>query len=102
MAGGTKLLKGKLNLSDLTEGTIDRKLLAYRPNAVADAPNNPILSAGDLIRVQDSLIGSLNAVSEFTNPFIGIYTTYSLFKIYLNDRRISSKSKIHVFQFKFQ
>ena len=55
--------------------------MAYRPNAVADAPNNPILSAGDLIRVQDSLIsGSLNAVSEFTNPFIGIYTTYSLFK----------------------
>ena len=84
LAGGTKLLKGKIEFVRFNrEGTIDRRIFAYNPGAAADAPNNPILAAGDLIRVNDSLIsGSINVLNELTGPFVGLYSVYSLFNGY--------------------
>ncbi|KZR85023.1 polysaccharide biosynthesis/export family protein [Synechococcus sp. MIT S9504] len=81
LAGGAKLLKGKVEFVRFNrDGTIDRRLFAYQPAAAADAPNNPILAAGDLIRVQDSLLsGSVSVLNELTGPFVGLYSVYSLF-----------------------
>ena len=80
LAGGVKLIKGKVEFVRFNnEGTIDRRIFSYSPAAIADAPNNPILATGDIIRVQDSIIsGSLNILNELTSPMIGIYSVYSL------------------------
>ena len=81
MAGGAKLLKGKVEFVRFNQqGTVDRRIFAYSPGARADAPNNPILAAGDLIRVNDSILSSsVNVLSELTMPFVGLYSFYSLF-----------------------
>ena len=81
LAGGTKLLKGKIEFVRFNrEGTIDRRIFAYNPGAAADAPNNPVLAAGDLIRVNDSILsGSVSVLNELTGPFVGLYSVYSLF-----------------------
>ena len=81
LAGGAKLLKGKIEFVRFSrEGTIDRRIFAYKPGAAADTPNNPILAAGDLIRVNDSILsGSVNVLNELTGPFVGLYSIYSLF-----------------------
>ena len=81
LAGGAKLLRGKVEFVRFNrEGTIDRRIFAYKPGAAADAPNNPILAAGDLIRVNESILsGSVNVLKEITSPFIGIYSIYSFF-----------------------
>ena len=82
LAGGTKLVRGKIEFVRFNrEGTIDRRIFAYKPGAALDAPNNPILANGDLIRVQDSILSaSVEVLNEVTVPFIGIYSFYSLFK----------------------
>ena len=47
LAGGTKLLKGKIEFVRFNrEGTIDRRIFAYNPGAAADAPNNPVWQLG--------------------------------------------------------
>ena len=81
LAGGTKLLKGKIEFVRFNrEGTIDRRIFSYNPRAAADAPNNPVLAAGDLIRVNDSILsGGINVFNELTGPFVGLYSVYSLF-----------------------
>ena len=81
LAGGTKLLKGRVEFVRFNrEGTIDRRIFAYNPRAAADAPNNPVLAAGDLIRVNDSLLsGGVKVLNELTSPFVGLYSVYSLF-----------------------
>ena len=82
LAGGTKLLKGKIEFVRFNrDGTIDRRIFTYKPEAKADAPNNPILAAGDLIRVNDSIVtGGIDVLNELTGPFVGLYSVYSLFK----------------------
>ena len=81
LAGGTKILKGKIEFVRFNRtGTIDRRIFAYSPAAALDAPNNPVLAAGDLIRVNDSILsGSIGVLNELTGPFVGIYSAYSLF-----------------------
>ena len=81
LAGGTKLLKGKIEFVRFTrEGKVDRRIFAYKSGAPANAPNNPILTAGDLIRVNDSILsGTVNVLNELTGPFVGLYSVYSLF-----------------------
>ena len=80
LAGGTKLLKGKIEFVRFNrEGTIDRRIFPFNPGEAADAPNNPILAAGDLIRVNDSILsGGVNVLNELTGPFVGFYSVYSL------------------------
>ena len=86
LAGGTKLLKGRVEFIRFNrEGTIDRRLFSYKPRATADAPNNPVLTAGDIIRVNDSLLsGSVSVIDELTSPFANLYTTYRMFNNFLN------------------
>ena len=81
LAGGAKLIKGKVEFVRFNrEGTIDRRIFSYSPGAADNTPNNPILAAGDLIRVNESILsGSISVLNEITGPFVGIYSIYSLF-----------------------
>ena len=82
LAGGTELLKGKVEFVRFSrEGTIDRRIFSYRPGAMADSQNNPVLAGGDLIRVNESILtGSLNVINELTSPFVSLFSFYSLVK----------------------
>jgi len=69
LAGGTRLLKGKVEFIRFTrEGEVDRRVFSYKPNAASTSYNNPILMAGDIVRVRDSAlsagIGLLNEVAS--------------------------------------
>ena len=82
LAGGPSLLRGKVEFIRFTrEGELDRRLFTYNPNAASDSAANPILMAGDIIRVQDSaLSASIGVMNELTGPFVGVYSVYSLFR----------------------
>ena len=81
LAGGAKLLKGKIEFVRFDrEGTIDRRIFAHKPGAAVDTQNNPVLGSGDIIRVNESILSEgVNVINELTSPFVGLYTTYSLF-----------------------
>jgi len=80
VAGGVKLLRGKVEfLRFLSEGKVDRRRFSYSPNAPNESYANPVLAAGDLIRVQDSAFStSVNILGEVTGPLLGIYSVYAL------------------------
>ena len=81
LAGGPQLLRGKVEFIRFTrEGEVDRRIFGYNPGAAADAPNNPVLMAGDLITVRESpLSASATVLNELTAPAVGIYAVYSIF-----------------------
>ena len=81
LAGGPRLLKGKVEFVRFdTEGKIDRRIFSYNEGAATNSPNNPVLAAGDLIRIKDSILsGSVSVLNELTAPFVGLYSVYSLF-----------------------
>ncbi len=63
------------------EGEMDRRIFRHNPNAPSDDYRNPILMAGDIIRVQDSLLSSsVELLNALTAPVVGIYSAYSLFR----------------------
>jgi polysaccharide export outer membrane protein len=82
LAGGMQLLKGKVEFVRFTrEGEIDRRVFSYSPGAASGSPTNPILMAGDIIRVQDSaLSATVGVLNELTAPLVGVYSVYSLFR----------------------
>ena len=84
LAGGPELLKGKVEFIRFTsEGEIDRRKFRYNPRAAVDAPNNPVLTAGDLITIRESpLSASVTVIDEITSPAVSIYSAYSLFKAF--------------------
>ena len=82
--GRTRLIKGRVEFIRFTKkGETDRRVFAYNPRAAAGTDNNPLLSAGDLIRVQDSLLSATTTVlDEVTAPALGVYTIFSLFEFF--------------------
>ena len=80
LAGGLKLLRGSVEFVRFTrEGDIDRRIFSYNPSAPSNAYNNPILMAGDIVRVQDSAVSAgIGALSEVAAPLLGIYSIYAL------------------------
>ena len=80
LAGGTKLLKGKVEFVRFTrEGEVDRRLFSYSPNAANATYANPILMSGDIIRVQDSALSAgIGVLNEVATPLVGIYSIYAL------------------------
>jgi len=81
-AGGPKFLKGKVEFVRFTrEGEVDRRIFNYNPGAAAENFSNPVLMAGDIIRVNESApTGTLNVIDEVTTPFAGVFGTYALIK----------------------
>ena len=82
-AGGPKFLKGKVEFVRFTrEGEVDRRIFNYNPGAAAENFSNPVLMAGDIIRVNESVLtGTLNVIDEVTTPFAGVFGTYALIKV---------------------
>jgi polysaccharide export outer membrane protein len=80
VAGGVKLLKGKVEfLRFLSDGKTDRRTFSYSANAPSDSYINPILAAGDIVRVNDSALSAgVGALNEVAAPLLGIYSIYAL------------------------
>ena len=72
--GGTRLLKGKVEFIRFTrEGEVDRRVFSYNPNAASTSYNNPILMAGDIVRVRDSALSAgIGLLNEVATPFVGV------------------------------
>ena len=82
IAGGAKAIKGPVTfLRFNNDGIIDKRRFALRKNAKRGSYKNPYLRTGDLVVVDESTMSTLNTIiSEFTTPFIGIYSTYGVVK----------------------
>ncbi len=82
MAGGAKILKGKVTFIRFkNNGSVDRRKFVYRKNKKRGSFENPLLKNGDLIVFGDSFMSRTNeVVTEFTSPFVGLFSTYGLIK----------------------
>lgn len=83
-AGGQRLLRGQVEFIRFNnDGSSDkRKFFVSGPNP-AGSYKNPILMAGDVVRVNDSpLSATLNVINEITGPAIGIYSVTNLFETF--------------------
>jgi polysaccharide export outer membrane protein len=80
VAGGVKLLRGKVEfLRLLSDGKTDRRTFSYSPNSPSNSFSNPILTAGDIIRVNESpLSASVGVLNEVATPVLGVYSIYAL------------------------
>ena len=84
MAGGTKILKGKVKFIRYNnDGSIDRRLISVpRSKSKRGSYQNPFLKDGDIIVVERGIINSTNEfVGEFTSPFVGIYSSIKLWEL---------------------
>ena len=81
-AGGQKVVRGKLEFIRFNrDGTTDRRKFFAQTVSPAGSYKNPILMAGDVIRVNDSpLSATLNVFNEITAPALGIYSVYNLIR----------------------
>ena len=80
-AGGTKILKGKVEFVRFSlEGEVDRRRFSYNPGAPAGENSNPVLMAGDIIRVEESILSAtLEVVNEISAPVVTGYGLYRIF-----------------------
>ncbi|AAQ00360.1 polysaccharide export-related periplasmic protein [Prochlorococcus marinus subsp. marinus str. CCMP1375] len=86
LSGGMKPLKGKVTfVRFLSDGTLERRSIRYRKNAKDNTYHNPVLRSGDIVNVEDSLIAKTSVgISEITNPFLGLYSTYKVIESITN------------------
>ena len=82
LAGGTKLLHGNVEFIRFTrEGTIDRRVFKFRSDAPADDYRNPVLMAGDVVRLRESIASAgIEVLNEITAPVVGLYSIYSIYR----------------------
>jgi len=80
-AGGPQLLRGPVEFVRFTkEGKTDRRRFSYSPGASTGDYKNPILMAGDIVRVDESLLSaSASVLNEFTGPLLSVYSLYRIF-----------------------
>ena len=86
LAGGTRVLHGKVEFIRFTrEGEIDRRIFRFKSDAPSGDYRNPVLMAGDVIRLRETaLTKSLAVIDEITSPAIGVYSVYTLFDGFSN------------------
>ena len=86
LAGGTKVLHGKVEFIRFTrEGEIDRRIFGFKSDAPSGDYRNPVLMAGDVVRLRETpLTKSLAVINEVTQPAIGVYSVYALFDGFSN------------------
>ena len=79
--GGRKILNGKIEfLRFYSDGSVEKRLISFRPNARTNSYNNPVLIDGDVIRVNNNILGTTSKiVSQFAAPAFGIKSLFSLF-----------------------
>ena len=80
LTGPIKPLSGKIILIRYEkDGTVVKKNISYSANAKRGSKRNPYLKKDDLISVRNSIFGKTTGfISEFTAPFVGIYSTKEL------------------------
>ena len=80
IAGGQNILSGKIRLLRMNKnGDLEKKSIKFNSQAELNTPANPVLSNGDIIYVDDSLIGDAGALIEkITKPISGIFQVYFL------------------------
>ncbi len=80
-AGGPQLFIGKVEfLRFQPNGDIDRRVFSFSPKAKINSYKNPVLVAGDVIRVRESLLSATSAViTEVSRPAVGAFSLYTLF-----------------------
>ena len=73
------MLQGKVEFAHFRcEGNVDRCAFNYDHNAANTSYNNPILMAGDIVRVRDSALSAdIGLLNEVATPFVGVYGLYS-------------------------
>ena len=82
LAGGTKLLHGKVEFIRFTrEGEIDRRIFGLKSDAPANDYRNPVLMAGDVVRLRESIASAgIELLNEITAPAVGLYSVYSIYR----------------------
>ena len=81
-AGGPRLLRGQVEFVRFyRDGSTERRQFGYNPSAPAGAPNNPVLMAGDVVRINDSLLSAgVEVLNEVTGPVLSVYSLYRIFQ----------------------
>jgi polysaccharide export outer membrane protein len=81
-AGGQKILRGRVEFVRFNrDGTTDKRKFFIGGENPAGSYKNPILMAGDVVRVNESpLSATVSVLNELTGPAVGIYSVYSLFR----------------------
>ena len=60
---------------------VERRLFSFNRKAPIDSYKNPLLMAGDLIRIRNSLLSAATEVlKEVSAPAVGVYSLYNLFQ----------------------
>jgi len=82
LAGGTKLLHGKVEFIRFTrEGEIDRRIFGFKSDAPSNDYRNPVLMAGDVVRLRESIASAgIEVLNEITAPAVGLYSVYSIYR----------------------
>ena len=86
-AGGTKILRGTIEFIRFnSDGSSDARQILGTGNKPAGSYTNPVLMAGDLIRVNDSPLTAISSIiGEITSPALGIYSTYAIIDGFQNE-----------------
>ena len=82
MAGGFSGFSGPVKFIRFNnDGTMDKRILKFKPNTKRGSFHNPYLRERDLILVGKNKFNiASEVISDITSPFLGIFTTYSLIK----------------------
>jgi len=80
-AGGKKNLSGNVAFLRFNpDGSIEKNKFKIDYNAPINSRKNPILSDGDIVNVERSIIGkTTNVLNEISNPIISGYSLYRIF-----------------------
>jgi len=80
-AGGLQLLRGPVEFIRFTkEGKTDRRVFGYSASAATGTYKNPVLMAGDIVRVDESLLSTtVGVMNEITGPVLSVYSLYRIF-----------------------
>ena len=95
LAGGTKVLHGKVEFIRLKRGgELDRRVFSLKSDAPSGDYRNPILTSGDVIRIRETpLTKTASVINEVTGPVLGAYSLYAIFDD--SKTMINSPSAIH-------
>tara|TARA_B100000674_G_scaffold499266_1_gene543379 strand:- start:3068 stop:4315 length:1248 start_codon:yes stop_codon:yes gene_type:complete len=80
-SGGQKLLRGQVEFIRFNrDGSTDKRKFFVSGTNPVGTYKNPILMAGDVIRVNESpLSATVTVLNEITGPAVGVYSVFSLF-----------------------
>ena len=87
IAGGTKVIKGKISLIRYkSDGTLEKRKFKLRNSAPRGTFKNPYMKNGDILYIEKGIWNSTSEVlKDFTSPLESLISTYGIFKIISGD-----------------